>query len=607
MQQAEERVAPIDVENPEDEDVPTAIPMGFADDFDFTKYKYIVPPRAPFRAYWDLAIVVALTYTATVTVFEVAFLEVSINAIFIINRFIDLLFVSDLVLSFMTPYVDPDSLLWVVDHRMIAWRYITVPPYWFFIDSVTCIPFDAIAYALQSNGNLHALRILRLLRLVRVAKILRGLSIVKRWEVETGLKNSTKTLMFFAMLMLLLSHWVSCFFALVVSLESRSPDDFVAATIADNGTTPNVVNWNWITAYFEGDLGYPSGSYGIWTIYLGGYYLSVMTLTTIGYGDLTPKTDEERGYIIVVMLLGGAVYAYAVGSVCSIVANMDPLKNEFKNDMDDLNDYMSACKLPKDLRDRLRKYMHFAYGKRRTEHQRDLLDKLSPSLVTEISDIVNRQWVEKVPYLNRSEVPDYDAFLASIASKIVLHAHAPMEVLLRPGLQVNEMFILDRGAVLIHDTYDSVGDEPTQEVGQLFIRKALPEAVINELSSGCCFGHESMLQTPFYSPYYATSLTFTNIYHLKDEDFQAALALFPETQASLKQYAEKHKFADFSVQRVYNVVDPHDNYDSTTSGALMVNNPVMDELNELKNELASVVSEIKIRDEALKMITRRAG
>ena len=50
-----------------------------------------------------------------------------------------------------------------------------------------------------------------------------------------------------------------------------------------------------------------AGSYNIWSIYLAGYYMAVMTLTTIGYGDVTPKTDGERIYVILVMFLGGAV------------------------------------------------------------------------------------------------------------------------------------------------------------------------------------------------------------------------------------------------------------------------------------------------------------
>jgi len=103
-------------------------------------------------------------------------------------------------------------------------------------------------------------------------------------------------------------------------------------------------------------------------------------------------------------------------------------------------------------------------------HQRDLLDELSPSLIKEISDILNRQWVEKVPYIRPEFVVDYEKFIGVIASKLQLHAHAPMEVMLRPGLEVTEMYILDRGAVLIHDTPDASNDAPTQEFGQLFVR-----------------------------------------------------------------------------------------------------------------------------------------
>ena len=43
---------------------------------------------------------IALVYVAVVTPYEVAFLETSYNALFWINRFIDVLFAVDMVLQF---------------------------------------------------------------------------------------------------------------------------------------------------------------------------------------------------------------------------------------------------------------------------------------------------------------------------------------------------------------------------------------------------------------------------------------------------------------------------------------------------------------------------
>jgi hypothetical protein len=46
-----------------------------------------------------VAIIAALVFTATVTPYEVAFVETKIGAMFAINRLVDLLFFSDMVLQ----------------------------------------------------------------------------------------------------------------------------------------------------------------------------------------------------------------------------------------------------------------------------------------------------------------------------------------------------------------------------------------------------------------------------------------------------------------------------------------------------------------------------
>jgi hypothetical protein len=42
-------------------------------------------------------------------------------------------------------------------------------------------------------------------------------------------------------------------------------------------------------------------------------YLSVMTISTVGYGDIVPVTIAERCYLIFAMLIGASVYAYVGG------------------------------------------------------------------------------------------------------------------------------------------------------------------------------------------------------------------------------------------------------------------------------------------------------
>ena len=58
------------------------------------------------------------------TPYEVAFLTVSVNALFVVNRAVDVFFLTDMTINFRLPYVDDASGLWIVSLRAIRRRYL---------------------------------------------------------------------------------------------------------------------------------------------------------------------------------------------------------------------------------------------------------------------------------------------------------------------------------------------------------------------------------------------------------------------------------------------------------------------------------------------------
>lgn len=41
---------------------------------------------------------------------------------------------------------------------------------------------------------------------------------------------------------------------------------------------------------------------------------SLMTLTTVGYGDVTPRTDVEMAWTCIVMFVGTCTFGYIIGN-----------------------------------------------------------------------------------------------------------------------------------------------------------------------------------------------------------------------------------------------------------------------------------------------------
>jgi len=108
-----------------------------------------------------------------------------------------------------------------------------------------------------------------------------------------------------------------------------------------------------------------------------------------------------------------------------------------------------------------------------------------------------------------------------------------------------------------------------------------------------------MLQKNFVSPYFATTLTYANIYHVSQEDFQSTLDEFPAASASLAQYAQNQGYAEFA-----SLVSLSSKLARSAQSNAAPYPLEEQELVELKSQLAMIVSEIKTKDEALKIVTR---
>jgi hypothetical protein len=121
-----------------------ATPVSAQDSPDAVTDKFVINPNSKRMRKWDLVMMLLLFFCALVTPFEVAFMETSLNPLFMVNRFVDVCFVADIVINFFTAFWDNKAGMWIVSHRRIANRYVNS---WFFIDLLSIAPFDTISVA----------------------------------------------------------------------------------------------------------------------------------------------------------------------------------------------------------------------------------------------------------------------------------------------------------------------------------------------------------------------------------------------------------------------------------------------------------------------------
>ena len=60
----------------------------------------------------------------------------------------------------------------------------------------------------------------------------------------------------------------------------------------------------------------------ILTKYIFSLYFSVVTVTTVGYGDITPSNYIECSFIILTLIISSAVYAFLINSIGNLMENI---------------------------------------------------------------------------------------------------------------------------------------------------------------------------------------------------------------------------------------------------------------------------------------------
>ncbi|XP_028289441.1 voltage-gated inwardly rectifying potassium channel KCNH7 [Parambassis ranga] len=312
--------------------------------------KFTILHYSPFKAVWDWLILLLVIYTAILTPYSAAFLlndqedqkrrecGYSCSPLNVVDLIVDIMFIIDILINFRTTYVNLNEE--VVSHpAKIAIHYFKG---WFLIDMVAAIPFDLLIFGSGSDETttlIGLLKTARLLRLVRVAR-----------KLDRYSEYGAAVLMLLMCIFALIAHWLACIWYAIGNMEKPYLDHKIGWL--DNLGVSIGKRYNYSD---------PSSGPSIKDKYVTALYFTFSSLTSVGFGNVSPNTNSEKIFSICVMLIGSLMYASIFGNVSAIIQRLYSGTARYHAQMLRVKEFIRFHQIPNPLRQRLEEYFQHSW------------------------------------------------------------------------------------------------------------------------------------------------------------------------------------------------------------------------------------------------------
>ena len=344
---------------------------------------------------------------------------------------------------------------------------------WLPVDIITSLPFDIIAAMLGLSVPIKVLSLLRLARVTRIVKLRTLIDIfdfLPKWAKASLVVGTIITII----------HWIACGWLIVNTQSTLDPVTF----------------------------------------YNHALYWTITTLTTVGYGDITPTTNIARVYTMAIMLVGAATYGIIIANFSRLIMLADKYKEERKEKMSGMIQFMKFYNIPMSLQKQVYSFYNHLLTKNISDEDNQIIKDLPQALQNELSIYQSIKFIRSVHIFKDASTP----CLKMIAEKLEQTFHSPNEFIIRKGDMGEEMFIIGHGELEVTSG----------------------EKVLNELKAGQFFGELALLEDTVRNADVRTN-SYCDLYTFKKEDFLEVIQKYPTLGEKFNQRYQKRN-ADRKVQ-----------------------------------------------------------
>uniref|UniRef100_A0A3Q0SQS1 Potassium voltage-gated channel subfamily H member 7 n=1 Tax=Amphilophus citrinellus TaxID=61819 RepID=A0A3Q0SQS1_AMPCI len=396
--------------------------------------KFTILHYSPFKAVWDWLILLLVIYTAILTPYSAAFLlndqeeqkrrecGYSCNPLNVVDLIVDIMFIIDILINFRTTYVNQNEE--VVSHpAKIAIHYFKG---WFLIDMVAAIPFDLLIFGSGSDETttlIGLLKTARLLRLVRVAR-----------KLDRYSEYGAAVLMLLMCIFALIAHWLACIWYAIGNVEKPYLEHRIGWL--DNLGVSIGKRYNYSD---------PNSGPSIKDKYVTALYFTFSSLTSVGFGNVSPNTNSEKVFSICVMLIGSLMYASIFGNVSAIIQRLYSGTARYHAQMLRVKEFIRFHQIPNPLRQRLEEYFQHSWTYTNGIDMNTVLKGFPECLQADICLHLNRNLLDTCKAFQGAT----KGCLRALAMRFNSAHVPPGDTLVHSGDVLTTLYFLSRGSIEI--------------------------------------------------------------------------------------------------------------------------------------------------------------